>query len=292
MMVNYTHCPICNNSSFSCFLTCEDHTVSHEKFNIVSCDSCQFKFTNPIPELTRLGDYYKSEDYISHSNTKKGIVPTLYHSVRKFTLKQKLALVSRFVPRGTILDFGCGTGMFLKHCIENKWSGTGIEPDSGARKLAGESGAKIYPDKESLGNSIEFDAITLWHVLEHVPDLNETLKYFQTQLKTQGVLIIAVPNHFSADAEHYKEHWAAYDVPRHLYHFSPASLIRLCESHGFTYVEQKPMLFDSFYVSMLSEKYQTGSINYLKAFSQGLRSNLKAQSTGHYSSLIYIFKKR
>jgi SAM-dependent methyltransferase len=292
-MFNYTSCPSCKKSKFSKFITCEDFTVSHEKFDIVSCDNCGFKFTNPIPELSQLGNYYKSEDYISHSDTKKGVISKLYHAVRNRTLKQKIKLMDQYVSRGTILDYGCGTGMFLSVCKSEGWKTLGMEPDEGARKMAQKGGLKIMGSNKELlqdASNLKFDAITLWHVLEHVTDLNETLSTFKSSLKPEGVLIIAVPNHLSFDARHYEQFWAAYDVPRHLYHFEPKTMENLLKGFGFRLVKTNPMKFDSFYVSMLSEKYKTGSVRYLKAFMNGLESNLKAKSSGNYSSLIYVFK--
>lgn len=292
-MHNYTNCPVCKNQTFKPFLTCEDHTVSHKKFNIVSCEACGFKFTNPIPDISELGNYYKSEDYISHSNTKKGIISRLYHIVRNYTLKKKLSLLSEYVSRGTILDYGCGTGMFLKVCQDAGWKTFGTEPDSGARTLASEMGLKTYQDKQELDLANEnktFDAITLWHVLEHVTDLEQTLRFFKDKLNKNGVLVIAVPNHASYDAIHYREFWAAYDVPRHLYHFEIKTVSNLLSGFGFELDKALPMKFDSFYVSMLSEKYKTGAIDYFKAILIGLKSNLKAKATQNYSSLIYVFK--
>jgi trans-aconitate methyltransferase len=294
-MFNYTNCPICKKGEFTDYLRCKDYTVSNETFSIVECKSCGFKFTNPIPEIKNLGNYYKSEDYISHSNTKKGLISRLYHAVRSYTLKKKVQLVSAHVSRGTLLDYGCGTGMFLKACKEAGWKTLGMEPDSGARLLASEMELNVFPDKTELNKSLQngdLNAITLWHVLEHVTDLEETLTFFWEKLNAQGILIIAVPNHKSSDAKHYKKHWAAYDVPRHLYHFELATMERLLSNFGFKLVETKPMKFDSFYVSMLSEKYRTGSIKYLSAFMQGFKSNLVAKSTSDYSSTIYVFKKK
>lgn len=293
-MFNYTRCPVCKNQSFSKFLSCKDYTVSQETFNIVKCDSCGFKFTNPIPNISDLGNYYKSEDYISHSNTKKGIISRLYHVVRNYTLKKKLGLISGYVSRGTILDYGCGTGMFLNTMKTAGWKTYGMEPDSGARFLTEKMGLVVCKDKEELelkAAGIKFDAITLWHVLEHVTDLDETLKYFSRQLKPNGVVIIAVPNHISLDAKNYGEFWAAYDVPRHLYHFEPKTIETLLASAGFKLINKHPMKFDSFYVSMLSEKYKSGAINYLKAFWNGWKSNVRAKAPGDYSSVIYVFRK-
>lgn len=292
-MYNYTNCPVCKSQNFEPFITCEDHTVSHEKFDIVSCTQCEFKFTNPIPDISSLSNYYKSEDYISHSNTKKGVLSRLYHLVRNYTLKGKLKLVSSYVSRGTILDYGCGTGMFLEVCQSAGWRAIGLEPDSGARKIARDMNLKVHQDKGEISKSYfneKFDAITLWHVLEHVTDLEETLNWFKAKLNRDGVLIIAVPNHTSFDAKHYKEFWAAYDVPRHLYHFEPKTITQLLSDYGFSLVEKLPMRFDSLYVSMLSEKYKTGSIKYISAFLSGLKSNFKAKDAGNYSSVIYVFR--
>jgi len=293
-MKTLSSCPVCNAAQFSPFITCKDYTVSHEEFNIVSCSSCNFKFTNPRPDDNRIGEYYKSEDYISHSNTSKGIVSKLYHLVRNYTLKKKLTLVEAHVSRGTILDYGCGTGMFLNTCEQSGWETFGIEPDSGAAKIASEMGLKVYgniPGLQSGAIQKKFDAITLWHVLEHVTDLPATLGFFKENLKDKGVLIIAVPNYTSYDAQYYKEYWAAYDVPRHLYHFEINSVSKLLGQYGFKFNQTKPMKFDSFYVSMLSEKYKTGSVKYFGAFMRGLTSNLKAKQAKDYSSVIYVFKR-
>ena len=287
-------CPVCKNQTFSPYLNCKDYTVSKEMFSIVSCNSCGFKFTNPRPDDSVLSNYYKSEDYISHSNTSKGIISKLYKAVRNYTLKKKLDLVNKHVSRGTILDYGCGTGMFLKVCQENAWKAFGMEPDEGARKIASDQGLTVFSDKGRIQSYITnqmFDAITLWHVLEHVTDLEETLNFFKAKLNPKGVLIIAVPNYTSFDAQQYKEHWAAYDVPRHLYHFNIESIQKLVTPYGFKLAETKPMKFDSFYVSLLSEKYKTGKMNYFNAFSIGLKSNLKAKEASNYSSVIYVFKK-
>ena len=293
-MKSLNSCPVCNSAHHSPFITCKDYTVSQQDFNIVICNSCSFKFTNPRPEDERLGEYYKSEDYISHSNTSKGIVSKLYHLVRNYTLKKKLALVSAHVSRGTILDYGCGTGMFLNTCKQSGWETFGMEPDSGAAKIATEMGLNISNNipglKSGLGQK-KLDAITLWHVLEHVTDLSKTLGFFKESLKDNGVLIIAVPNYTSYDAQYYKQYWAAYDVPRHLYHFEINSVSKLLEQYGFKLTETKPMKFDSFYVSMLSEKYKTGSVKYFGAFVRGLTSNLRAKQAKDYSSVIYVFKK-
>lgn len=294
-MLTINKCLVCGSDSFEPFLVCKDYTVSQQNFNIVSCKSCGFKFTNPRPENSVIGDYYKAEEYVSHSNTTKGVVNKLYHSVRNYTLKQKLKLISSYVSRGTMLDYGCGTGMFLNVCKNDGWETYGMEPDDNARKMSIEKGLDVFSDKDKVSDCIgvkKFNAITLWHVLEHVTDMEATLSFFKSKLNNNGVLIIAVPNHVSYDAQYYKEFWAAYDVPRHLHHFDINSMTSLVEKAGFKFQESKPMKFDSFYVSMLSEKYKTGSVNLVKAFLVGLTSNFKAKDTHSYSSTIYIFKHK
>ena len=288
-------CLVCGSNQFEPFLVCKDYTVSQESFNIVSCSSCGFKFTNPRPDDSVLGNYYKAESYVSHTNSKKGIINKLYHIVRNYTLKQKVKLISKYVSRGTILDYGCGTGMFLSECKKSGWEAIGMEPDDNARQIASEQNLNLFSDKATLQlhlAEIEFDAITLWHVLEHVTDMYDTLAFFKYKLKPHGVLIIAVPNHVSYDAQYYKEYWAAYDVPRHLHHFELKSMNTLLDNGGFKLIDTKPMKFDSYYVSMLSEKYKNGKVNLAKAFKVGMKSNAIAKNPSSYSSTIYIFQHK
>jgi 2-polyprenyl-3-methyl-5-hydroxy-6-metoxy-1,4-benzoquinol methylase len=294
-MLTINKCLVCGSNQFEPFLQCKDYTVSQESFNIVSCRSCGFKFTNPRPDDSILGNYYKAESYVSHTNSKKGIVNKLYHVVRNYTLRHKISLVSSYVSRGTLLDYGCGTGMFLGACKKAGWETFGMEPDDSARQIASQQNLNLFSDKNMIRTHVaekQFDAITLWHVLEHVTDMHETLSFFKEKLKLNGVLIIAVPNHVSYDANVYKEHWAAYDVPRHLHHFELKSMKNLLHTAGFQLAETRPMKFDSFYVSMLSEKYKSGSVNLGSAFLTGLKSNLKAKGSESYSSTIYVFKHK
>lgn len=290
-MTILNNCPVCGDTRFQPFISCKDFTVSYEQFNIVDCLNCSFKFTNPRPEDSVIGSYYKSENYISHSDTRKGFVSQLYHLIRSYTLGKKEALLRKYVSRGTLLDYGCGTGMFLSHCKNKGWKAFGVEPDAGARTLASKGQVQVWADINTMPESEkDFDAITLWHVLEHVGDLSATIEKLKRRLKTNGVLIVAVPNYKSYDAQYYKEHWAAYDVPRHFYHFEISTVQRLMRSHGFDLLETHPMKFDSFYVSMLSEKYKTGKTNLFKAFWIGLISNVKSKTASDYSSVIYVFK--
>jgi len=287
-------CPICKSSSFESFLICKDYTQSHENFKIVTCTNCGFKLTNPRPDIIEVEKYYQSESYISHSNTNKGLINKLYQLVRNLTLKKKLKLIT-FLNKnssGKVLDIGCGTGMFLKICKENNWETFGTEPDEKTRIFAIENSKteikqNIFTDYESQ----KFDIITMWHVFEHIHDLNKNIERIKELMNTNSFLIIAVPNCDSYDAKIYKQYWAAYDVPRHLSHFNLKSLNNLIKAHGMSLVKTKGMLFDTFYISLLSTKYKNNFTNYIKAIIIGLLSNIKGLFTKNYSSNIYIVKK-
>jgi 2-polyprenyl-3-methyl-5-hydroxy-6-metoxy-1,4-benzoquinol methylase len=293
VLIELKSCPVCTGTELGPYLTVKDHSISGEIFHLSMCKSCGFKFTNPIPSEETIGKYYQSEDYISHSDTNKGIINKLYHLVRTQSLKSKLNLINKAVPnKGTLLDIGCGTGYFLQYCKENGWKTEGMEPDPAARSLAEKNTKQsIYTDLFSIKEEQKYDIITLWHVLEHVHKLNESIQHIHKLLKPNGVLIIAVPNCLSYDSITYGTFWAAYDVPRHLYHFTQPDMNKLLIKHNFTQTDLKPMVFDSFYVSMLSDKYKYGKTNYFRAFLNGFRSNMKASSNKNYSSLIYVFKK-
>lgn len=247
-------------------------------------------FTNPRPTLEHIGDYYKSEEYVSHSSTKKGMVNKAYGWVRSYTLRKKISLLKQLTNGTKLLDIGAGTGHFLAKAKESGYTVLGLEPDEDARKVALSESSVELRDLSLLHELKEgFDIITMWHVLEHVYNLQPDLEKIVSLVNQKGVLIIAVPNYTSFDAQHYKEYWAAYDVPRHLYHFSPKSIIPLVESKGLKFEKMLPMKFDSYYVSMLSEKYKGGSL--LKALRIGFLSNSKAKE-GFSSSQIYIFRKK
>jgi 2-polyprenyl-3-methyl-5-hydroxy-6-metoxy-1,4-benzoquinol methylase len=292
-MIEIKNCQICSEQSFKKVFELKDYFLSKEDFNIVKCENCGFLFTNPQPHPENLGDYYKSEEYVSHSNSKKGFVNSAYHIVRNYTLNKKFKMVKSIMSKGSILDIGCATGEFLNVFKLDKWTTLGIEPDKDAKKFAVENYNLNIENENYLENIDEnsFDIITMWHVLEHVPNLNKRLETLNKILKDDGNLIIAVPNYKSYDADYYGKFWAAYDVPRHLFHFSKSTMEKLLIKHGFQIENIKPMKFDSFYVSMLSEKYKNQKSNILNAFWVGLKSNFKAIKSNDYSSLIYIVKK-
>jgi len=268
----------------------KDYLVTGEAFELIYDSEREMLITSPKPATENLSKYYESEEYISHTDSKKGIVSYLYQTVKKRAIEKKVALINSLNNgTGTLLDIGAGTGDFLKQAKEANWKVSGVEPNEGAKKLAEEKGINLQESLNDL-NGKTFDVITMWHVLEHVPNLEETISTIEELLKPGGTLIIAVPNYKSFDANHYKEHWAAYDVPRHLWHFSQTSMQKLF-SKNLQLLKTKPMIFDSFYVSLLSEKNKTEKQNLIKAFFVGLQSNLSAWKTKEYSSLIYCFKK-
>jgi len=272
------------------FLNCIDYTVSEESYEVMKNEVYDMLVTSPVP--SNLDKYYLSENYISHTDSKKSLFDKVYQLVKNHTLKKKLKLINSFkTEEKTILDVGAGTGDFLKVCKTGGWKITGIEPSDKAREYAESKNIVLYENLNQVENN-QFDVITLWHVLEHIPNLVEYIKQLKKLLKPNGVLIIAVPNHKSFDAKHYKEFWAAYDVPRHLWHFSKTAISKLFSLVDMNVEKMLPMKFDSYYVSLLSEKYKTKKSRPFNAFFIGLQSNLKAKRNGEYSSLIYIIKNR
>jgi len=292
-MKEYSNCPICETSVFNNFIECIDHTVSQDSFNIVQCENCNFTFTNPIPLESEIGKFYESDEYISHSNTSKGFINSVYQIVRNYTLSKKVNLLHSLSNEKSLLDIGSGTGEFLFRSKSSGYVVSGVEPSIVGRTQTKENFNIDVSDEGGLNKfeSKSFGIITMWHVLEHVYNLNDRIKQLKELVKDSGYVIIAVPNRTSFDAVHYKKDWAAYDVPRHLYHFTPDSITLLFKKHDFELHKTLPMKFDSYYVSMLSEKYKTGKSNILKAFYIGWLSNLKANKKS-YSSQIYIFKKK
>ncbi len=293
-----TQCPVCQSTRFNDFLRVKDHTVSQAEFQLVVCDTCGFKFTNPRPPAEEIGRYYESTEYISHHDEARDVMSTIYNQVRNHTTQQKIGLLDRALGKKNILlDVGSGTGFFLSQAKAAGWQVNGTEPDAQARAI-GQSriGEDVYEtiDDPFFANK-QYDAITMWHVLEHVHRLNETMEWLQKHLAEKGKLFIAVPNPESNDAQAFKENWAAYDVPRHLYHFSKKSMQQLAEKHGFRVEEILPMWFDAYYVGLLSTRYQSGKTNLPQSVWRGSVSNWKgrkiANGSPNTSSVIYVLGK-
>lgn len=266
----------------------KDYSVSREDFELIYNPEYDLFKTNPIPK--DLDKYYQSQDYISHTDNKRSLFEKAYHLVKQYTLSSKERRIASYVnKKGNLLDIGAGTGDFLAYAKSQKWQVVGIEPNAQAKELAKKKGVPFVEDLAELSDN-SFDVVTLWHVLEHVEDLEKQLLELRRIAKPNGLIIIAVPNFKSYDAAYYKEFWAAYDVPRHIWHFSKKSIEKLFAEKDIQLMNIHPMLFDSFYVSMLSEKYKTGKMNFVKAFFIGLLSNIKAVFSKEFSSHIYVLK--
>jgi 2-polyprenyl-3-methyl-5-hydroxy-6-metoxy-1,4-benzoquinol methylase len=274
------------------FLKVKDHAVSKEQFSLFMDLDHQILMTDPQPDVNQIGVYYESEDYISHTDHQRNFTEKMYQYVKSISLKKKVKLINYWnLDKGKLLDFGAGTGDFLVEAKQDNWKAYGIEPSEKAKNIGKEKGI-CYADSLSDFEDHFFDVITLWHVLEHVHDLNGTVAELKRVLKPDGTLIVAVPNFKSYDATYYQEFWAAYDVPRHLWHFSRAAIDSLFSVHQMKIQKTLPMYFDSFYVSLMSEQYKYQKKNFIKAFIIGFLSNLKGFHTNEYSSHQYIIQNR
>ncbi len=279
-----------NFSNQNVFIKVKDHSVSNENFELLLDENLQLLKTHPQPALDILYKYYESDDYISHTDGKRSLFEKAYHFIKSISLKDKVKLINSFQnTKGTLLDIGAGTGDFLYVAKKNGWQTMGIEPNDKAKAIAISKEVSFVNNLSNI-KSESFDVITMWHVLEHVPDVEFQIKELKRIVKPNGTIVIAVPNYNSYDAKHYGNFWAAYDVPRHLWHFSKTAIKKLFEQENMKLVKTVPLIFDSFYVSLLSEKYKNGKMNFFKAFLIGFKSNSKAKQTLEYSSHIYIIK--
>ena len=283
-------CPVCHSTDFQPLLAAKDYLVSAEVFSIAACNNCGLRFTNPRPDDHQLDRYYDSAAYISHSDQQETLTDKLYKIARGFTLKSKRRLITKINQhnqQARLLDVGCGTGYFLAACQQHGWQVSGVEPNDLARKQAmANTGITLYDDLQKITGQ-QFEIITLWHVLEHVPDLPQTLTKLKSLLAAGGRLLIAVPNYTAYEAGLFKEYWAAYDVPRHLYHFNRQAMHTLAAKHGLKVVQTYPMWLDSFYISLLSNQHKYNRQKYLNSFITGLLSNIYALKGGNFSSIIY-----
>ncbi len=276
------------------FLKVKDYFLSKENFSISTCLNCGLKFTNPRPSDDMLSYYYQSEKYYSHSKKKNGFIPWLYQIIKRQNIKTKYHQIIPKKQSGRMLDIGCGTGDFLLYCRQNTWQISGVEPDQGARKIAEELlGEKIFSVNETnLWADSMFDLITMWHVLEHVSNLNKQFIELHRLLLKGGKLVLALPNFQSDDAGYYMENWAAWDVPRHLYHFNEEVITQIASKYGFELLNSLPMKWDSYYVSLLSEQSKSSPFSIFRASIRGYISNRRAAKSGEYSSKIYVFIKK
>jgi len=274
------------------YIKLKDNSVSKENFELYLEEELQLLKTFPQPELENLWKYYESENYISHTDSKKSLFDKVYQIIKKRALKNKVNLIDYCnVDKGKVLDIGAGTGEFLLEAKIKGWKTFGIEPNEKAYKIAKSKGLCLAKNTLEFEDNF-FDVITMWHVLEHVADLDAQIKELKRLIKTTGTIIVATPNFKSFDAKYYGKFWAAFDVPRHFWHFSKTAIEKLFLQQKLKVENVKPMLFDSFYVSLLSEKYKNGKMNVFKAFLIGLKSNLYGKKNKEYSSHIYIIKNQ
>jgi 2-polyprenyl-3-methyl-5-hydroxy-6-metoxy-1,4-benzoquinol methylase len=278
-----------NLSNTKHFLNVKDHSVSQETFELLYDSDLDMLITNPQPSLEKLPSYYESVNYISHTDGNKSLFEKMYQFVKSIALKNKLKLINSQSQKGKILDIGAGVGDFLLVAKNDGWETFGTEPSEKAKAIAIKKGVSFVDNLSELENN-SFDVITMWHVLEHVPNLENQISELKRLLKPTGTILIAVPNFKSYDANYYGKFWAAYDVPIHFWHFSKTAIKKLFGYQNLKLVNVLPMKFDSFYVSLLSEKYKTGKMNFLKAFYIGLKSNWKGSKNNEFSSHIYVIK--
>jgi len=292
-MKKISTCPACQSKNIFETLDVKDYFLTQENFSIWHCGDCELSFTNPRPQDESLGKYYESQEYLSHDTKNSGIIGKLYQFLRKINIRRKYNIVSELIGTGKILDIGCGTGELLNYFQKQKWECLGVEPNAIARNFSKTHYHLKVEEEQSLQNlqPSSFDIISMWHVLEHVSDINKRIDEVKRLLKNEGNLIIALPNLSSWDAVLYKDYWAGLDVPRHLYHFSPEAFSNLAKRHDLQIIKTLPLKFDAFYVSLLSERYKKTHLPIFRAFVNGATSNRIAAKTGNYSSLIFVLKK-
>lgn len=267
----------------------KDYVSSKEEFRLHYLEDYDLFKTEPIP--TDLASYYPNEEYISHNDKKTDLVSMLYRLVKKYALFKKERLCKKHIGgRGSCVDFGAGNGAFVSYLSKKGWDAFGVEPSLYARKIAKENAITLVPDLNEL-NITKVDIITLWHVLEHIPNYSKAIESFHSKLLPGGFLILALPNFKSFDASFFKNHWAAFDVPRHLWHFSKNAIDRIAKENGFSLIKSKPMFFDAIYISYLSSKNQNKSIPLFRGILIGMLSNIYGMFTGEYSSVIYVLQK-
>lgn len=288
-------CPICKDASLGVSYPVKDHSVSGDIFLLNDCARCGFRFTNPRPSQRTIGRYYESPNYLSHASSGSGLLAQVYRYVRKRMLARKHAVLRRYHPHGRVLDVGCGTGEFLAYLMGRGYLVQGVEPSPIAREQAiAHHSIEVLPALERVPAQEQFQVLTLWHVLEHMPHLHDLFKRLYAYLSIGGIVIIAVPDRESWDAQHYGPFWAAWDVPRHLSHFRKRDVQRLLQEHGFELIRTRPMWFDSTYVALLSERYKGRGtlLAWINAIIFGSISNLASALTGRStSSTIFVARK-
>lgn len=286
-------CAVCLKKDFSLFVETKDYFFTNESFSLEKCNACGFVFTNPLPLKENLGKYYETEEYLSHDSNKRGIIKNIYKIVREINLKNKYGIISRYMHSGKILDIGSGTGEFLNYFKNKGWKTIGIEPNQEAREFAVNNYQLSVVDEKELDlvENNSQNVVTMWHVLEHVYDLDERMETLHRILKKDGILVVALPMIDSPDSIKFGKYWSGLDVPRHLYHFSSSTFELLAKRYKFNIIDKLPMKFDSLYVSWLSHKAKKSKLSFLRGIFDGIISNMYANKSSNYSSMIFVMKK-
>ena len=263
-----------------------DHFLTKETFTIKKTLIKGLLKTHPAPSKNKIQLYYRSDKYISHNSTTPGVFFFIYRVIRSFNFWFKYKFVGKKELFSKTLDFGSGDQYFMEQLQRRNHNVFGIDP------LKSNISKQVYGSvfDESL-DSKNFSCITAWHSLEHVHDLENTITRFHKILDDNGTVIVAVPNYRSFDARLYKSFWAAYDVPRHLWHFDKKSIKKVFSNNGFSFIKSAPLLFDSYYVSLLSERYKKSIFRVFNSIVVGTVSNIIGFFTKEYSSNIFVFKK-
>jgi SAM-dependent methyltransferase len=212
-------------------------------------------------------------------------------------LKKKKDLVKRTtgLKTGSLLDIGSGTGHFISEMKKAGWSVKGIEINAKAREFsASHFGLEIISSEQiSTLPSDSFDCITLWHVLEHFQEPFRYASEILRLLKPGGICVLALPNCSSYDAQYYREFWAAYDVPRHLWHFTPDTFKVFADRTGFDLIGIHSLPLDVFYISTLSEKYKKKKFAFISGIIKAFWfAALSFFSKTRSSSIIYLLRKK
>ena len=287
-------CPWCGSAKAQINLWLKDEFLTKEDFHICECLNCGLLYTMPRPSKEKIGEYYKSEEYYSHQENNKGFIPKLYEKVKKVNLKHKYELATKGIQTGKLLDIGCGVGDFLHTAETHGWQCVGVEPSEDAKAIARQrTNAELLSseDQEQLPDA-SFDVITMWHVLEHVDDLRWQVTQLQRLIKPNGRIAIALPNYKSYDGQYYKEHWAAYDVPRHLSHFNRQTITKILTTNNLKLIKTDKLKWDAYYISYMSEQYKIHKLPLFRGAYRGWLSNMKARRSGEWSSLVYIFEQK
>jgi SAM-dependent methyltransferase len=296
-MINHRVCPLCLSDNKVLHLRCTDHLVSQEEFDIYRCGSCGFTFTDNYPDESETGRFYESSDYISHDDNARGFINKVYRLARVLMLGRKRRAITKITGRetGRLLDIGCGTGYFPGMMKNHGWEVTGVEPGKKARDFARTSfGIEVIdPGQISTLPSATYDCITLWHTLEHFHDPQSYAGEIRRLLSPEGICLVAIPNCSSYDALYFGKFWAAWDVPRHLWHFEPGTFSLFAEKEGFSIIKTMALPLDVFYISILSLRHKEITFPFAKGIALGFWFSLKAFFVVcRSSSLIYFLKQK